>query len=237
MMSTPTSDSGQIIVLCGDSMMAAYQPEEPYRGWGQYVAVSTDPAATVVNLAKCGASTKTFVSLGLWSKALAAKPTWVLIQFGHNDSHSPDRPESTDAAGEFTRNLGCMIDQVVEIGARPVLITPVRRRTWSADGILLDNLAPYAAAVQAVATERSVALVDLHRISGAEYLRMGRTLAETWSPVAGDYSHFSGPAAQTVATWVLDALPAEYPRGSNPAMTPPMPIPQATATLDRPAGY
>ena len=38
---------------------------------------------------------------GRWAKALAEKPQFVLIQFGHNDSHAKDHPEATDAATDY----------------------------------------------------------------------------------------------------------------------------------------
>jgi len=35
--------------------------------------------------ARSGRSSKSFRDEGHWQKALDTKPTWVLIQFGHND--------------------------------------------------------------------------------------------------------------------------------------------------------
>ena len=43
-----------------------------------------------LNMAKGGASTKTYREQGLWDRALATKPDYMVIQFGHNDAEKVD---------------------------------------------------------------------------------------------------------------------------------------------------
>ena len=38
-----------------------------------------------LDMARGGASTKTFRAMGLWQRALETKPDYMVIQFGHND--------------------------------------------------------------------------------------------------------------------------------------------------------
>lgn len=224
-----------VVVICGASTVSSYKPAQTYRGWGQFIGVFSNPAVKVVNLGKPGASTKTYLAEGLWSKALAAKPTWVLIQFGHNDAHGPGKPESTEANGEYSANLRRMVDEALAAGARPVLVSPVQRRQWEGEGRLSKALEPYAAAVLAVAAEKQVPVVDLHRRSGEEYLKMGKAATDAWSPAPKDVSHFNQDGARTVASWVAAALPKDYPHGSNPAAAPP--APPAGGTAEKPAGH
>src|ERR1041385_6720602 len=86
------------IALVGDSTVADYlKPGDPHRGWGQLFPEFVDTNRVIVqNFAVNGRSTKTFKSEGRWEKVLAFKPNYIFIQFGHNDSHAKDRPESTD---------------------------------------------------------------------------------------------------------------------------------------------
>jgi lysophospholipase L1-like esterase len=234
------AEPAPVVVLCGDSTMAHHPPAQAVAGWGDHLGAFTAPGVTVVNAARSGASTKTYRAEGLWAKALANKPTWVLIQFGHNDSHGAGKPESTAADGEFRDNLRLMVDEVRAAGARPVLITPVQRRTWAKNGTLSDGLAPYAASTVAVAAEKTVPLVDLHRRSGAEYLAMGKEGTEALNPAPGDRSHFTQAGARLVAEWVVAELPQDYPRASVPAPaapTTPTAAAPASAGAYKPTGY
>ena len=78
------------VVIIGDSTVCNYAESRPVRGWGQFIAERFRTGTLeVINLAKAGRSTKTFIKEGLWQKALERKPAYVLIQFGHNDSHAP----------------------------------------------------------------------------------------------------------------------------------------------------
>ena len=115
-----------------------YPAAEPDRGWGQFIEEQFR-GVKVINLAAAGRSTKTFIKEGRWKKALEEKPDYVLIQFGHNDSHGPEKPESTDAATDYKEYLRRYIDESRAIGATPILVTPMVRRTFDADGKLQDD--------------------------------------------------------------------------------------------------
>ena len=223
------------VALCGDSTMAAYAVDQPFRGWGQFLGVYSQPHTAIANLARCGASTKTFCSLGLWQAALEQRPRWMLIQFGHNDSHHPDRPESTASNGLYREILQRMVDEARAQEATPILITPVCRRTWASDSSLLDTLEPYAEVTRQVAAAMHCHLIDLHRRSYAEYLRMGRQMTDTWSPEAHDFTHFTAAAARHVASWVAAELPENYPHGTHEAAAPPEPT--GRAAIMTPEGH
>ncbi|WP_430523905.1 rhamnogalacturonan acetylesterase [Stenotrophomonas bentonitica] len=181
----PTPIRASKIVLVGDSTTAVQG------GWGPaFCARHVTSFLTCTNLARGGRSTYNYRAEGSWALAEAEMrmpgyaQTWVLIQFGHNDQ--PGKPgRSTDLQREFPDNLRRYVREVRAAGAQPVLLTPLTRRQF-ADGVLIDDLAPWAEAVRTVARELEVPLVDLHARS--------RAVVQALGPVA------SMPLAQAAAT-------------------------------------
>lgn len=202
------------IALIGDSTVCDYPESSNKRGWGQLLPEFLAPGITVINEARGGLSTKTFPS-DRWDRVRAAKPAYILIQFGHNDSHAKDKPESTDAATDYRDNLRRFVREAREAGAEPILVTPVRRRTFRANGDLSTELTPYADAMKIVAAELDVKVIDLHATSGELYTRLGEEASTHFTPNAldtadrpgrGDRTHFTPAGAQTMAGLVADGL-------------------------------
>src|SRR5690606_15305746 len=115
---------------------------------------------------------KTFIQQGRWQKALDEKPDIVLIQFGHNDSHAPEKPESTNAATGYKAYLRRYVDDARAAGATPILVTPMIRRAFNAEGKIAEppaegNLLPYAEAMKEISAEKKVPLIDLYTSSKA----------------------------------------------------------------------
>ena len=200
------------LVVIGDSTVCEYPASSDCRGWGQYLQEQFKGSVKVVNLARSGRSTKTFIKEGLWKKALAEKPDFVLIQFGHNDSHAPDRPEATDAATTYREYLRQYIADCRASGATPILVTPMHRRTFGLDGKLRDILRPYAEAMKAVAADKKVAVIDLHATSGELFQKLGSAGSAELANKAGDQTHFNEKGARAMAQLVLETLPKVEPR-------------------------
>jgi lysophospholipase L1-like esterase len=199
------------IVIIGDSTVCDYPAESPNRGWGQFIQGYFQDSVKVLNHAASGRSTKTFIAEGRWQKALAEKPHYVLIQFGHNDSHAAERPESTDAATTYREFLRRYIDEARAIGATPILVTPMVRRTFEADGSLHDELAAYAEAMKAVAVEMKAAIIDLHATSARLVSQLGEAGSAEHANSSGDRTHFSEAGAKAMAALVMQELPAAAP--------------------------
>jgi len=199
------------IAIIGDSTVCDYPPESPNRGWGQYIGEYFGDSVKVANHAASGRSTKTFLSEGRWAKTLEEKPKWVLIQFGHNDSHAKTHIESTDAATDFQDNLRRYVTDARASGATPVFITPMQRRTFKPDGELDDNLAPYAEAMKAVGAELHVPVIDLHAMSGDLYRKLGPKAALDLANQPGDATHFGEKGARAMAALVMSKLPEAVP--------------------------
>src|SRR5215213_9421876 len=92
------------IVLVGDSTVA------PNGGWGPGFAKCLGPDAVCVNCAKGGRSSKSYTDEGWWQKALAERPDYVLVQFGHNDQPGKGPERETDPASTYPRNLARYVD-------------------------------------------------------------------------------------------------------------------------------
>lgn len=199
------------LVIIGDSTVCNYPTNDVRRGWGQFIQEYFDKEVKVINLAKSGRSTKTFIKEGLWAKALAAKPDIILIQFGHNDSHAPTRPEATDAQTDYKTNLCLYIDQARAAGAIPILVTPMVRRTFDANGKLEDPLQRYADAMKEVGKEKSVPVIDLHASSKTLVQSLGETETMKMANKPDDHTHFNAAGAQAMAKLVMQELPAVSP--------------------------
>jgi lysophospholipase L1-like esterase len=199
------------IAVIGDSTVCEYPENNPTRGWGHYLPEYFKDNVKIVNLAAGGRSTKSFIKEGRWTKTLAEKPQFILIQFGHNDSHAKDRPEATDAATDYQEYLRQYVKEAREIGAVPVFVTSMLRRTYKADGSFDDILEPYAEAMKAVAAELKVPVVDLHAMSRELYLKLGQEKSRELENKDGDNTHFGEKGARAMAELVMSKLPSVVP--------------------------
>ncbi len=215
------------IAIIGDSTVCDYPAEHACKGWGQFIAGYFNDKVRVVNLAASGRSTKTFIAEGRWKRTLAEKPDVVLIQFGHNDSHAPTRPEATDAATDYRDFLRRYVDEARAVNATPIFVTPMHRRTFDADGKLTDILQPYSESMKAVATEKKVALIDLHTSSGGLFRSLGRERCPEFANAPTDFTHFNEKGARAMAELVMKELPAAAPQLAGwmrPAAVPTAPV-------------
>ena len=178
------------VYLVGDSTLA------PNTGYGNALCARLQPEWACVNLARGGRSTLSYRAEGLWDDLLArlkaqpaqAQPPHVLIQFGHNDQ--PGKPgRSTDLATEYPANLQRFVDELRAVGAVPVLLTPLTRRTFKGEQ-LDDQLQPWAEAMRRVAAARAVSLLDLHALSMARVQAMGQGAADDLAEAAPGQRRF-----------------------------------------------
>ena len=213
------------VSIAGDSTVANYKPSEPIVGWGQVLGLFLNEGVAVENLAVGGRSTKTFLSERRWDKLLAGKPKYVLVQFGHNDNHAKDRPESTDAATDFKDYLRQYADTAKTAGVIPIFVTPPHRRNYSAKEPSTE-LAPYAEAMKAVAAEKGLFCVDLHEATGKLLRELGESGAEPLYCRPTDRTHFSPAGAYRIAGLIAQSLKAADSPMKTLLRDHPLPLPE-----------
>ncbi len=152
-------------------------------GYGRGFCANLTARVDCVNMAKGGTSTKTFREQGLWERSLQTKPDYMLIQFGHNDMESRDHNPRQTTIAEYEANLRRYVEEAQAAGIKPVLVTPLTRRYFEADGKIHSDLTAHAEMMKKVATEMKVPVIDLQHDS-ITYLdgigeKAGNTLAIT----------------------------------------------------------
>ncbi len=162
----------QKVILVGDSTT------QNMSGWGgEFCAHHLTSNVSCINLGRGGRSSFSYRAEKSWEIALSEMQTkgykniYVLIQFGHNDM--PGKPgRSTDLKTEFPKFITQYVTDAKKMGAIPILVTPLTRRTFK-DGVLENDLAPWAEATRQVAKEQDVALIDLNAKSYEAVQKMG----------------------------------------------------------------
>jgi PelA/Pel-15E family pectate lyase len=148
------------IALVGDSTV------NDEGGWGPGFRASFDSRVEVLNFALNGRSSKSFRGEKRWEPVLAAKPDYVLIQFGHNDGPGKGPDRETDPKTTFRDNLARYVAETRAAGAKAVLITSIVRRNFSTDGkIKPDSLVPYVETVRELAAAQNIPLIDLYALT------------------------------------------------------------------------
>ena len=191
------------IALAGDSTVADGS------GWGPAFAKQVKPGTECLNFALGGQSSKSFRDSGNWQKTLDSKPTHVLIQFGHNDMPGKGPNRETDPATTYRDNLIRCVDEARAIGAEPILVTSLARRTFDG-GKIRGELAPWADAAKKVAADKKLPLVDLFTRSVEQLNRMGPDAAKVFDPAPkegrADHTHLSPKGGEIVAGIIIEEL-------------------------------
>jgi unsaturated rhamnogalacturonyl hydrolase len=154
-------------------------------GWGRGFKGYVAETAAVMNLALGGRSSKSYAAEGHWADALRRRPTYIVVQFGHNDMPGKGLDRETDLP-TFRANMARYVDEARAAGAKPILITPLTRRYFAVDGRIHSDLGDYAEATRQVAAERNVPLIDLHAKSIELLDRLGPSVSPALGPLKVD---------------------------------------------------
>lgn len=164
------------VFVAGDSTAATYAvADHPRAGWGQALHLFLHRDIGVVNEALSGASSKSFADLGRLDRILAAiRPGDVLlVSFGHNDEKVEDPARGTLPWTTFQEYLRRYVDGARAARATPILVTPVERRRFRADGAPYLSHGEYPDAIRALAAETRTPLIDLTSLSFALWSAAG----------------------------------------------------------------
>lgn len=128
---------------------------------GQTLKLYLRSDVAVYSHARNGCSTKSYRAEGRWAAVLPQlRPgDLLLIQFGHNDENMAAHPRYTSLA-EYAENLLAYAREAAQVGAYPILVTPLTRRHFEGD-ILLKTHQGYPDAVRTAARQAGLPLIDL----------------------------------------------------------------------------
>jgi lysophospholipase L1-like esterase len=197
-------------------------------GWGDRIAEYFDNAAIdVINAARGGRSSRTYVTEGLWDRVLEQMKAgdFVIVQFGHNDGSAlftGDRPRgSIKGTGEETQEgtvdmtgrhevvhtFGWYLRKYVADtrarGATPIVCSPIPRNVWKEGRIVRDDYAMWA---RDVAASSGAAFVDLNDIVARRYDDLGTEAVTAFFP--DDHTHTNAAGAEVNAAGVVAGLKA-----------------------------
>ncbi|MER5360719.1 rhamnogalacturonan acetylesterase [Streptomyces sp. NPDC002785] len=162
------------VFLAGDSSVTGRQRSfAPMAGWGQTLPLFIR-GAEVINCARAGASSRSFVERGrlAWILREARPGDLVLFSFGLIDM-KPGQGRYTEPFKEYQGYLRNCVDGVRDRGAHPILVTSHERRVFDAQGNLRRLLGVYPLAMKEIAAEKSVPLIDLNEWSVRWWRRAG----------------------------------------------------------------
>ncbi len=173
----------------------------PEGSWGEFLGEFVDSNYEVMDYAQGGRSSRTFIN-GTSSgndqyldkiKEQMMAGDYLFIQFGHNDSASDyadryvpvgDLDENgkypyiaqtgtaDSESGTFCWYLQQYVDAATEVGATPVLVTPVSRRSFNADGTIYSHHGSndeYVTATKQVAADNGIECIELYEYSKGLY--------------------------------------------------------------------
>jgi lysophospholipase L1-like esterase len=243
--SNPAADRGMInpalptIFVAGDST-AARGKGEIQQGWAVPFADYFDPAKiNVINRARGGRSSRTFVSEGLWDELLAdLKPgDIVLIQFGHNDggaineeppgSKRPLRARaSLPGLGEESQEIDNVVTKKHEVvytfgwyirkmiadtkaKGATPIVLSLTVRDLWLDGRFERGSGQYGAWSAEIAQTAGVAFIDVTNLVADQLEPMGQ--AKVKEIFQQDYVHFNAVGADLHASSVVAGLKALHP--------------------------
>ncbi|MCW3786887.1 rhamnogalacturonan acetylesterase [Plebeiibacterium sediminum] len=207
------------IYIAGDSTAQGYDTTRTVmRGWAQMLPKFLDEHVTVVNKAKAGRSTKSFIAEDRWQGIIdSIKPDdYVIIQFGHNDASS--KPERHASYPDYKNNLLKMISEAQAKQANPILATSIVMRTFNGRSLVDDRLLGYPAIMRQLADSLNIPLIDTYVKTRDMIIMMGDEPSKElymWIPAgvdsirpngSQDDTHLQTPGAMAVAEIVAKEI-------------------------------
>ena len=282
MMLFSAADAKKVHTL-GDSTMAPYDESATVtRGWGMYFGQFLTNGWTSINYAKGGRDTYSGYS-ELWAtaKTKVEAGDYVIITFGHNDEKNSgmdgyqlkayyESVGNTTAAAAvdlrgsipsttYKQNLGKIVDEVLALGATPIICSPVCRSYFTGstirrngrhdlgdsykiltengpvDGPKLaedDHTMDYAYHSEQLANEKNVAFIDLTNATKTLYESYGNQAKCEAALFDGQGStHFNTTGALLVARECARLMKAQGILAENITLPTDLTVSPATGDL------
>lgn len=228
---TPLDPKLPTLFVVGDS--TANNNANGQLGWGDpFISYFDRTKINVVNRARAGRSSRTFLTEGLWGKVLEQLKAgdFVLIQFGHNDGGPLDTGRargSLPGAGEETKeitkpdgskevvhtfgwHLRKFITEAKAKGATPIVLSLTVRNIWK-EGKVERGSGNFRQWDMEVARAEGVAFLDLTTIVADKYDALGEEKVKEL--FGGDHTHTSPAGAELNAASVVAGLKGLRPCG------------------------
>jgi xylan 1,4-beta-xylosidase len=197
-------------------------------GWGDPFIDYFDPAkVNVLNRARAGRSSRTFITEGLWEKVRSEmkRGDFVLIQFGHNDGGAINDATrargSLPGTGEETQEIDNLLtkqDEVVHTygwylrkmiedtkakGAVPIVLSLTVRNIWK-DGSVERGSGKFGPWAAEVADAQKVIFIDVTKLIADKYEQLGEEKVKEL--FATDHTHTSPAGAKLNAALIVAAI-------------------------------
>ena len=195
-------DTVPTVFTAGDSTVG-----DPRRGpggnWPTQMCQWFKPEVAVCNSAEGGETSKSFITGYRFDKVLSQMKAgdFFLVQFGHNDSKANWPQTYTDPVTSFKAYLRVFIAETQRRGATLVLVTPMERRNNG------DTVGPWARAMQEVAAQDHVPLIDQWTMSKEMWTALGPNVGTAF----GDQTHLSGYGGYLLSKLIVRGIKANVP--------------------------
>ena len=216
------------LFIVGDS--TANNNANGARGWGDpFIAYFDASKINVLNRARAGRSSRTFITEGLWDKVLAEmKPgDFVLIQFGHNDGgpvNDASRARgSLPGVAEETQEIDNLVTKQHEVvhtygwymrkmiadakakSVTPIVLSLTVRNIWK-DGKVERGSGHYGEWAAEIAKAQHVLFIDVTKLIADRYESLGEEkVKELFGP---DHTHTSPAGAELNAALIAEGIKA-----------------------------
>ena len=197
-------------------------------GWGDpFISFFDVTKVNVVNRARGGRSSRTFVTEGLWDKVLAEmkRGDFVLLQFGHNDAGAINDATrargSLPGTGEETQEIDNLLTKQHEVvhtygwymrkliadtkakGAIPFVLSLTVRNIWT-DGHVERGPGKFGQWAAEIAKSQDLIFIDVTALIADKYEQLGP--AKVKELFATDHTHTNPAGAELNAELVLVGL-------------------------------
>lgn len=225
-MQTQINSKLPTLFIVGDS--TANNNANGARGWGDpFITYFDATKINVLNRARAGRSSRTFITEGLWDKVLSdMKPgDFVLIQFGHNDGGAVNDASrargSLPGLGEETQEIDNLVTKQHEVvrtygwymrkiitdakakGATPIVLSLTVRNIWK-EGKVERGSGHYGEWAAEIARSQHVLFIDVTTIIADRYEQLGEEkVKELFGP---DHTHTSPAGAGLNAALIVDGI-------------------------------
>ncbi|HET6977155.1 MAG TPA: rhamnogalacturonan acetylesterase [Pyrinomonadaceae bacterium] len=214
------------IFVVGDS--TANNNANGGQGWGDpFINLFDLSKVNVLNRARAGRSSRTFITQGLWENVLSEmkRGDIVLIQFGHNDAGAINDASrargSLPGTGEETEEIDNLLTKQHEVvhtfgwylrkmiadtkakGAVPIVLSLTVRNIWK-DGRVERGSGKFGQWSAEVATSQNVLFVDVTKLIADKYEQLGETKVKEL--FATDHTHTNPAGAELNASIILAGL-------------------------------